>query len=359
MPLAFVTGATGFVGGHLVRRLCARGYKVRVLVREGSCFDQANSDQVEVIKGHLGEVSKIRGAVNGCDVIYHAAADYRLWTRRPSEMYETNVLGTRNVMESAWRADVPKIVYTSTVGTIEIEENGVPADESTFLTLHARTGHYKRSKFLAEKEAIKYAKGGLPVVIVNPSAPVGSHDWKPTPTGRVVVDFLNGKMPMYLETGLNLVDVEDVAEGHILAAERGIAGERYILGNENLTLHQILLLLSDLTGIPAPSVKCPYPLALTAAWFSEAFTWITFGKEPRVPREGVYMAKKMMFFDSTKAQRELGFSPGPVKLALSKAVAWFSERGYLNRPLASSFTPIHKRQSDIVPVEDEAVALVK
>jgi dihydroflavonol-4-reductase len=337
MPTAFVTGGTGFVGGHLIRGLCARGYKVRALVRPTTCHDTLKALPIELVHGSLSDFPIIRKAMEGCQVVYHAAADYRLWTRNPSEMYATNVEGTRNVLQAAWETKVAKIVYTSTVGTIGLNKDGKPANETTFLEPDSRTGHYKTSKFLAEKEALSFAKKGLPIVIVNPSAPIGSHDWKPTPTGRIVVDFLSGRMPMYLDTGLNVVDVEDVAEGHFLASEKGRIGERYILGNENLTLKQILDLLAEITGIPAPKYRCPYPMALLAAWISEGLTWITNGKDPRVPREGVYMARKLMFFDSSKAKEELGYRTGTTDFALRKAVHWFSQNGYLNRTLPSTF----------------------
>ncbi len=332
MSTAFITGATGFLGGHLLQRLCRSGFKVRALVRSTSCYDTLKKLPVEFVTGDLSNVDVIRNAMKGCDHVFHAAADYRLWSRNPAEMYVANVDGTRTIMQAAWDFGVEKIVYTSTVGTIGLNGSS-PSDESSFLQFNRYTGHYKKSKFLAEQEALAFAKRGLPVVIVNPSAPVGSHDWKPTPTGRIVQDFLNGRMPMYLETGLNLVDVEDVADGHLLAAQHGRHGERYILGNENLTLKQILDILSEITGIPAPKLRCPYPLALTAAWLSETATWLTGAKEPRVPREGVYMAKRHMFFDPSKAQRELAFHPRPARVALAKAVRWFLENGYVSRLL--------------------------
>ena len=283
MPTAFITGATGFIGGHMVRQLCAHGYRVRALVRPLSCYDGLKDLPVQIVQGDLSHISLLKNCMEGCDLVFHAAADYRLWTRKPAEMYAANVDGTRNILQAAWDLGVEKVVYTSTVGTIGLNESGTLADETSFLQLDSQTGHYKKSKFLAEQVALDFAKRGLPIVIVNPSAPVGSHDWKPTPTGKIVLDFLNGRMPMYLDTGLNLVDVEDVVEGHLLAARNGRVGERYILGHENLTLKQILILLSEMVGIPAPKIRCPYAFALTAAWFSEAATWILGGKEPRVP----------------------------------------------------------------------------
>jgi dihydroflavonol-4-reductase len=339
MPTAFITGATGFLGGHLARLLSSRGYQVRALVRPTACYDTLKSTPIDIVLGDLSQPGLLKKAMKGCELVFHAAADYRLWTRNPAEMYASNVEGTRNLLQAAWDEKVPKIVYTSTVGTIGLNADRTPADESSFLKMDARTGHYKRSKFLAEQVALEFAQKGLPVVIVNPSAPIGSHDWKPTPTGRIVVDFLEGKMPMYLDTGLNLVDVEDVAEGHWLAAQKGRVGERYILGNANLSLREILGLLSQITDIPAPRMRCPYALALVTAWISEGLTWMLDGKEPRVPREGVYMAKNYMFFDSQKAIQELGYRPGEVIFALKKAVVWFVENGYVQRPLPPSFDP--------------------
>lgn len=352
MPTVFITGATGFLGGHIVRRLCQQGYYVRALVRPASCYRTLKSFPVELVQGDLSNSYLIRESMRGCDWVFHAAADYRLWTRDPKEMYLSNVDGTRNILQAAWDLGIEKIVYTSTVGTIGLNGHRAPANETSFLKFDSRTGHYKKSKFLAEQESIRFAQRGLPVVIVNPSAPVGSHDWKPTPTGRIVLDFLNGRMPMYLDTGLNLVDVEDVAEGHLLAAKKGRPGERYILGNENLSLKEILVLLSEITGIPPPRIRCPYPLALAAAWASEGITRFTGGKEPRIPREGVYMARKYMFFDSQKAIQELGLCPRTARSALRKAVSWFSENGYVTKLLPShSISPAyHSIDSESVSV---------
>ncbi len=362
MSTALITGATGFLGGHLARRLCSQGYKVRALVRPTSCRDALKTLPIELFEGDLGNSELIQEATRGCDVVFHAAADYRLWTRNPSEMYASNVDGTRNIMQAAWNCGVEKIVYTSTVGTIELEGRA-SADESSFLKIGAQTGHYKKSKFLAEQEALAFAKRGLPVVIVNPSAPVGSHDWKPTPTGRIVLDFLNGRMPMYLDTGLNLVDVEDVAVAHLLAAKRGRNGERYILGNENLTLREILDILSEITGFPAPRFRCPYSVALMAAWCSEGWAVITGAGDPRVPREGVYMARKYMFYDCKKATRELGFQPAPARSALRKAVLWFVENGYVTRSLPATFPPpmpeLLPRTAPVLQVNHDAVAVGK
>jgi len=363
MPIAFITGATGFIGGHMVRRLCGRGFQVRALVRPSSCYNTLKSFQVELVKGDLSQFSVIRDAMSGCDTVFHTAADYRLWTKQPSEMYAANVEGTRNVMQAAWDLDIEKVVYTSTVGTIGLNGCIEPSDETSFLQFDSKTGHYKKSKFMAEQEALRFAKRGLPVVIVNPSAPVGSHDWKPTPTGRLILDFLNRRMPMYFDTGLNMVDVEDVAEGHLLALEKGRAGERYILGNENLSLKQILILLSEITGIPVPGIRCPYLVALAAAWGSEAITWLGGAREPRIPREGVYMARNYMYFDSQKAVRELGFRPGTVQSALRKAVMWFLANGYVKKSLPSklniSVRDVRPSPSSIVNVQERAVAMAE
>ena len=295
MLTVFITGGSGFIGGHLIKRLCDCGYKVKALVRPKTCYYTLKGLPVEIIKGDLSSVPLIRESIKGCDLIFHAAADYRLWIQNPAEMYASNVDGTRHVLQAALDFGVKKVVYTSTVGTIALRDDNTPADESSFLQIDSKTGHYKKSKFLAEQVALDFAKRGLPVVIVNPSAPVGSQDWKPTPTGRMILDFLNRRMPMYLDTGLNLVDVEDVADGHLLAAQYGRIGERYILGNENLTFEQILLLLSEITGLPAPKIRCPYPAALAAAWFSETLARFSGGQQPRVPLEGVRMARKYMF----------------------------------------------------------------
>ncbi len=360
MPTAFITGATGFIGGHIVRRLASRGYRIRALVRSTSRRDGLENFPVEWVDGDLSHTGALREAMEGCNFVFHAAADYRLWARYPAAMYATNVDGTRNVLQAALDAKVDRLVYTSTVGTIGLNGHHQPVDETSFLKLEKHTGHYKKSKFLAEQEALKFAKKGLPVIIVNPSAPVGSHDWKPTPTGRIVLDFINGRIPMYLDTGLNFVDVEDVAEGHVLAAHKGRIGERYILGHQNLKLKELLNMLAGITGIPAPDLKLPYPLALMAGWTSELLTRITGGNEPRVPLEGVHMARKYMFFKSDKAMRELGYRPGTVRAALWKAVQWFSENGYLKQPLPSSFVPIPAISSnDDAAMVEEAIAIAE
>ncbi len=325
--LTLVTGATGFVGSHLARRLLAQGEAVRVLVRRGSSLKNLEGLAVERVFGDLTDGSSLEEALKGCRFLYHAAADYRLWAPDPWVLYEVNVKGTRNLLRSALKAKVERVVYTSTVGALGSPGDGQAGTEETPVTLADMIGHYKRSKFLAEAEARQAVREGLDVVIVNPSTPVGSHDIKPTPTGQMIVDFLNSRMPAYVDTGLNLVDVEDVAAGHLLAMAKGRPGERYILGSRNLSLKEILDLLSAISGIPAPRVRIPRPVALGLAGVSTGLSCLT-RKSPRIPWEGVRMAAKKMYFDSSKAVRELGLPQGPVEGALRKAVDWFRENGY-------------------------------
>lgn len=363
MATVFITGATGFIGGHMVRRLCAEGHRVKALVRPTTCYDTLKALPIECVIGDLSKVDVIRKSIEGCDIIYHAAADYRLWCRNPAEMYAANVDGTRNIMQIAADLRTPKVVYTSTVGTIGLNADRTPANETSFLKIDSKTGHYKKSKFLAEVEVLKFAEKGVPVVIVNPSAPVGSHDWKPTPTGRMIVDFLNRRMPMYLNTGLNIVDAEDVAEGHFLAAQKGKHGERYILGCQNMTLQEILITLSEITSIPAPTIRCPYALAWLAAWGSEIATLLSGSKEARVPLDGVRMARKYMFFDSAKAKKELGYKPGSPRVALEKAVHWFVQNRYVEKQMPPPYLArLKEKKSDSKPVfgvDEEAVAVAE
>jgi dihydroflavonol-4-reductase len=324
-----VTGATGFLGSHVARQLLAAGHSVRVLVRGTSNLQSLDGLAAERVVGDLRDMISLDRAMKGVRRVFHVAADYRLWTQNPAEIYETNVEGTRRLLEVAGQAGVERFVYTSTVATIAITGHG-PAlpNEETQATLAQMIGHYKRSKFLAELEAIKASAAGIPVVIVNPTAPVGPGDWKPTPTGRIIVDFLNGKMPAYVDTGLNLVAVEDVAAGHLLAAEKGRIGERYILGDRNMTLKQILDALAVITGRPAPRVRLPHAVALAAGYADEFFCRLT-GREPQIPVEGVKMSRHRMFVESDKAQRELGYRPGAVEAALERAVRWYVEHGYI------------------------------
>lgn len=327
--LTLVTGATGFVGSHVVRKLVQRGERVRVLARRSSSLKNLEGVPVETTTGDLTDRESIRRAVRGVSKVYHVAADYRLWAADPRQLYRSNVEGTRNILEAAKAAGVQRIVYTSTVGALGIAHNGGGrANEETPVTLREMVGHYKRSKFLAEQEALAAARAGLPVVIVNPSTPVGSLDVKPTPTGQMIVDFLNGRMPAYVNTGLNLIDVEDAAEGHLLAMEKGRVGQRYILGNQNLTLKQILEILSRLSSRPAPTFRLPRAAALGWAALSTGVSFIT-RRPPRVSWEAVRISSKIMFFDSSKAVRELGLPQRPVEEALRRAVVWFRENGYV------------------------------
>jgi dihydroflavonol-4-reductase len=323
----FVTGATGFIGGQLTRELLADGCTVRVLVRPGSDRRNLVGLDVELWEGDLLDRDNLEQALAGIDTLYHAAADYRLWTRNPAVMYDINVTGTRNILEAALANNVRKVVYTSSVGTLGNPGDGRPGNEATPVAFSDMVGDYKKSKYLAEQEAETFLQRGLPLVIVNPSTPVGPGDVKPTPTGKIIVDFLNRKMPAYLDTGLNIIDVADCARGHILAAEKGEIGRKYILGNEDLTLRQILDLLAEITGLPAPRVRLPYTPILLAAYLNEAISGIT-GREPLIPLAGVRMAKKFMFFDSSRAVRELGLPRRPAAEALARAVAWFRANGY-------------------------------
>lgn len=330
MPRTLVTGASGFLGWHVARALEERGHAIRLLLRGASTAEGLSG---EITRGDLRDPASLRAAVAGCDTVFHVAADYRLWSKDPSELYASNLDGTRNLMLAAWEARVERFIYTSTVGCIGIPaaSNGTPAapgNESTPITLEEMTGHYKRSKFLAEQYALAEAKRGRPIVIVNPTAPIGDHDVKPTPTGKIILDFLRGDMPAFVDTGLNLVDVRDCALGHLLAAEHGTPGERYILGAENLTLQQILHRLAPLCGRPAPTVRIPYLAAYSYGLLSTGWARIT-GHEPRAPIEGVRMARKKMWVSHDKATRELGFQPQPVGEAFSRAVTWFRDNGYV------------------------------
>lgn len=323
----FVTGATGFIGASLVRELLRDGCTVRVLARPDSDLRNLQGVDVEICTGDLRDPDSLERGMRGCERLFHAAADYRLWTRDPAAMYASNVAGTRNILEAALKLGMSRVVYTSSVGTLGNPGDGTPGSESTPVAPADMVGHYKKSKFLAEREAESFIPRGLPLVIVNPSTPVGPRDVKPTPTGKIIVDFLNRKMPAYLDTGLNLIDVEDCARGHILAADRGRIGEKYILGNENLTLRQIFALLEELTGLPAPRVRLPHTPILLAAYLNEGLSRLT-GKEPLIPLAGVQMAKKFMYFDARKAVRELGLPQKPAREALARAVEWFRSNGY-------------------------------
>jgi len=325
--ITLVTGATGFVGSHVVRQLVERGERVRVLVRPESRMQALDGLVVDVVRGDLRCASAVRTAMRGVRRVFHAGADYRLWAKNPMEIYETNVVGTKNIV-SALEAGVERLVYTSTVGTIAVPRARCP-DEGTNASLEEMIGHYKRSKFLAEKVVFDAASNGVPAVIVNPTTPVGPGDWRPTPTGNVILDFLRRRMPAYVQTGLNVVPVEDVARGHLLAADHGRIGERYLLGGCNMTLKEVLDALSAISGLPPPRVRLPWSAAMALGYVD----WIAAaarGREPRIPLEGVRMARHMMWANSTKAARELGFQPGSVEAALQRAVEWYCENGYVS-----------------------------
>ncbi len=327
--MILVTGASGFVGGHVARSLVEEGAPVRVLLRKSSSTAAIEDLKVEEAAGDLTDPASLRKAVAGCEMVFHVAADYRLWVRDPSAMYAANVDGTANLLDAAAEAGVKRIVYTSTVGCMGWPADGSPASEDTPVALEDMVGHYKRSKFLAEQAALERARRGVPVVVVNPTAPVGEGDVKPTPTGRFVLDFLRGRMPAYIDTGLNLVDVRAVARGHVTAACRGRVGERYLLGGRNMELREILATLARLSGRRAPSLRLPWVVAYAAAAAENAVARVT-GHEPRLPLDGVKMARHKMYVASDKAARELGFQPGRVEDALDRAVRWFRERGYVN-----------------------------
>jgi dihydroflavonol-4-reductase len=329
--IALVTGANGFVGCHVVRALAARGTHVRALVRPSADRRALEGLDCELVSGDLRDREAVEHAVRGCDEVYHVAADYRLWVIDEAPMYAANVEGTRNVISAAQAARVRRLIHTSTVGALGIGADGL-GREDTPVTLEAMVGPYKRSKFLAEQEAIKAATAGIPVVIVNPSTPIGPLDYKPTPTGRIIVDFLNRRMPAYVETGLNLVAVEDCARGHLLAAERGRIGEKYILGGENLTLKEILGRLSRLSGLAAPRLRLPFAIALGFAFGAEAIARTVTHRPPRASMTEVRMARKKMFFDSAKARAELGYAPAPIDDALHRAISFFRASGLAQSP---------------------------
>lgn len=323
----FVTGATGFIGASIVRELLKDGHTVTALVRPGSSIANLEDIPVSIVRGDLHDQHQLARAMADCERVFHVAADYRLWCPDPRAMYHANVDGTRTLLEAALDAGVDRVVYTSSVGTLGNPGDGRPGTETTPVSFSDMVGHYKKSKFLAEQEAEKFIDKGLGLIIVNPSTPVGPLDIKPTPTGKIIVDFLNRKMPAYLDTGLNLIAVEDCARGHILAADKGTIGEKYILGNRNLTLQEIFSILADLTGLSAPKVRLPYTPILLAAYFNEGLSRLT-GKEPLIPLAGVQMARKFMFFDATKAVQELGLPQTPVEQALKRAISWFRANGY-------------------------------
>jgi dihydroflavonol-4-reductase len=326
--LAFVTGATGFVGSHVARVLAENGADLRLLVRTSSNLKNLEGLNAEQVVGDLRDPASLEKSISGCDAVFHVAADYRLWVRDPEQMYKANVEGTRALLEVARKSGVRRIVYTSSVATMGFTSNGHPADENSPVSLENMIGPYKRSKFMAEQVALEAGRSGMDVVVVNPTTPIGDRDIKPTPTGRIVVDFLKKKFPAYVDTGLNLVDVDECAHGHIAAFEKGKSGERYILGGENLTLKQILDKLAAITGLPSPKVKVPYVMALATGVVDEMVTGRLLGREPRATIDAVRMGRKKMFVTSAKAERELGWRSGPVDDALARAVKWFQANGY-------------------------------
>ena len=324
---ALVTGATGFVGGAVARALVRAGVDVRVLARPESDLHNLEGLTVERVVGDLRDPASLRQSLTGCQQLYHVAAHYALWAKDPRIFYDINVTGTRNVMEAASAVGIQRTVYCSTIGAIGLPPGGGLGTEDTPVALDQMAGHYKRSKFLAEQEVLKLAQKGFPVVIVNPSAPVGTGDVRPTPTGQVIVDFMRGRMPAYIETGMNIVDVDDVATGHLLAMQKGRQGERYILGCKNLMLREVFEILARLTGIRAPSIKLPRLAILPLAYANQWIADLT-GRPPRIPLEGVKMAKYKMHYDCSKAIRELGIPQTPPEIALEKAVRWFRDHQY-------------------------------
>jgi dihydroflavonol-4-reductase len=322
-----VTGASGFLGSHVARQLVARGEDVRVLLRASSHNRAIGDLSLEYVTGDLRDPASLERALKGIQRVFHVAADYRLWAKRSKDIYESNVGGTKNLLAAAENAGVEQFIYTSTVATVAVDRLQLP-NEATEARLEEMVGHYKRSKWLAEQEVLKAAKNGAPIIVAMPTTPVGPWDWKPTPTGKIIVDFLNGKMPGYLETGLNFVGVEECAAGHLLVSEKGKVGERYLLGAENLTLKQVLDTLAKITGLAAPRLKIPHGLALSAAYANTIFSRLTL-REPQIPVEGVKIARHKMFVDCSRAQRELGFRPGSVAAALERAVRWYEANGYV------------------------------
>jgi dihydroflavonol-4-reductase len=327
----FITGATGFVGSHVARMAAEQGAELRLLTRRTSKTENLPQG-AELVQGDLREPAKFASALRGCDALIHVAADYRLWVPDPAEMYKANVEGTRELLRLAREAGVRRVVYTSSVATMGFRKDASVVDEETLVSEADMIGHYKRSKWMAEQEAIAAAGEGQEIVILNPTTPVGAMDVKPTPTGRIIVDFLNKKFPAYVDTGLNLVDVEEIARMHLAALERGRFGERYIFGGENLTLKQILDQLAAITGLPSPTMKVPHAVAMVFAFFDETITGKLRGKEPRATVEAVRMGKKMMWASSAKAERELGWRVVPVHAALRNAVEWFVTNGYSPKP---------------------------
>ncbi len=331
---AFVTGGSGFVGGHLLRSLLDRKARVTCLVRESSPAGNIDGLPVKRVTGDLADLDSLRRGMDGADAVFHCAADYRLYVRRPAEMYAANVEGTRNVMRAAADCGVGRVVHCSSVGALGLDPAGQSSDETTPVGVEDMKVHYKRSKFLAERVAEEWAGRGLPVVIVNPSTPIGDLDVKPTATGRMIIDFLNRRMPAYVDTGLNLIDVRDVAEGHVLAAERGRVGQKYILGNRNMSLKRILETLAGITNLPAPRIQLPHWVPLAASAVDTAVARLR-GTTPRLAIDAVKLSRHRMYFDASKAVRELGLPQSPIEAALERAVVWFRRHGYADQAAAS------------------------
>jgi len=323
-----VTGASGFLGSHVTRQLVARGDSVRVLLRASSNNRAIADLPLAYVTGDLRDSTSLARALAGVTRVFHVAADYRLWAKRKQDIYDSNVGGTKNLLDAAKRAGVSQFVYTSTVATIAVDRPEHP-NEFTEAKLEEMVGHYKRSKWQAERVVLDAAKHGFPAIVAMPTTPVGPWDWKPTPTGKIILDFLNGKMPGYVKTGLNFVGVEECAAGHLLVSDKGKIGERYLLGAENMTLKQVLDTLAEITGLAAPKLKIPHGLALGVAYANTAFSRL-LGREPGIPVEGVKIAQHMMFVDATRAQQELGFKPGSVRAAFERAVRWYADNGYVS-----------------------------
>nr|VFK55014.1 MAG: dihydroflavonol-4-reductase [Candidatus Kentron sp. TUN] len=327
-----VTGASGFVGSAVVRCLLDAGHDVRVMVRPQSVLTNIRELDVEIAKGDLTQPETLKSAVKGCDILFHVAADYRLWVRDSETLYRTNVVGTEKLLRAASDEGISKIIYTSSVAALGLNNDGTPGDEETPVGIENMIGHYKRSKYFAEQTVRRLIQDlNLPAVIVNPSTPIGPRDIKPTPTGRLVLDAACGRMPAYVDTGLNIAHVDDVAKGHLLALQHGEIGERYILGGEDMTLREILTVISQIIGRSGPKIKLPHSLGLLIAYLSESWAWVSRGSEPRATIDGVRMSKKLMYFSSDKAKQTLGYSPRPAREALEDAVNWFLEHDYCSR----------------------------
>ncbi len=325
-----LTGASGFVGASLLRKLLDAGHEVRALLRPDSDRRNLQGLDVECVDGDLRDPASLQRAMQGCNALFHVAADYRLWSRHPQELYESNVTGTRNIMQAALQTEVERIVYTSSVAVLGIHPDGTPSNEDSPVSLDDMIGDYKRSKFLAEQEVSRLiAHESLPAVIVNPSTPIGPRDIKPTPTGRIILDAATGRMPAFVDTGLNIAHVEDVAAGHLLAFTKGLIGERYILGGTDLSLREILQVVARLTDQKPPSIELPQAAVMPIAYLSEWWAWISNGPEPRATVAGVRMSKKKMFFSSEKARRELGYQSRPAEDALREAIDWFRANHYM------------------------------